>query len=112
MCDKAFLMTLEYAEKVRCDVMQRFEHDYLRVYKCTRCPGYHLTTKRFKQMSDKKFFVVWRPEGGIPAVKHGDFDQARDEARRIAEKHKGDDVFVLLAATKYKYEPVKETSLK
>jgi hypothetical protein len=57
----------------------------------------------------ENFYLVWRPGGAVPLVKHPDLPSAKAEARRIACKYPGEKIYVLSVMGAYeapKSEPV------
>lgn len=50
--------------------------------------------------SDNHFFVIWNPNGGPPRHRHGDYDGALREAKRLAGLNPGQDFYVLSAVAK------------
>lgn len=65
-------------------------------------------------MQDTKFWTIWSPNGGIPAVKHSALNLATDEATRLVEKHP-ERIFYILEAThcvKLESRPVKIDTLR
>ena len=43
----------------------------------------------------RQFWVVWNPNRGLPTVTHKMMSEAREEARRLAEKYPTEEFFVL-----------------
>lgn len=41
------------------------------------------------------FYVVWNPARGLPRYRHDTLDAAKAEAERLANKHPGEEFFVL-----------------
>ena len=54
-------------------------------------------------MSDKSIYLVWNPGGENPKERHETVDDARKEARRLAEANKGLEFFVLRAVESFEY---------
>ena len=44
-----------------------------------------------------KFFLVWNESMSMPKVKHDTWEKARSEADRIAIKHPGDKIHILMS---------------
>lgn len=62
-------------------------------------------------MSTAKFWMVWRPGGYVPTVRHTSEAQANKEAERIAGLAPGEEVFVLEAKRVKKKISVETTEL-
>lgn len=62
--------------------------------------------------NDREFYVVWNPLAGPPTYQHATYDGAMAEAKRLAERAKGDAFFVLRAVSFAKVrEPVEVVTL-
>lgn len=64
-------------------------------------------------MSDRKFWLVWRPDGYPPSKRHTSKAAAYTESRRLAEANPGKEFFVLEAIQlSKKPEPVSTIELR
>jgi len=64
---------------------------------CLNCGG---STRAVRDTNGKHFWVVWRPNGRQPTVRHKTEPDAVKEAQRIAEVEGDDEVYVLKATHK------------
>ncbi len=48
-----------------------------------------------------EFWLVWNAGAGKPTYRHDTFEQARDEAKRLAVRYPGNDFIVLKAVGGY-----------
>lgn len=55
-------------------------------------------------MSKESLYIVWCPTAGAPTVKHATVDDARAEARRLAELNPMQEFIVLRAVESVKYQ--------
>ena len=56
-----------------------------------------------KQERAKSLYLVWNPAGNNPQKRYWNVDEARKEARRLAEENQGAEFFVLRAVESVKY---------
>jgi hypothetical protein len=54
-------------------------------------------------MSDKSIYIVWNPAGENPQKQHDSCEEARREAKRLADKNKGSVFFILRAIESIEY---------
>jgi len=54
-------------------------------------------------MKENSIYMVWNPNGSVPVKRHDCIEQARFEARRLAELEKGQEFFILRAVESHKY---------
>lgn len=63
-------------------------------------------------MEEKKFYMVWNPNGGAPRVRHSSKTEARNEATRLALANPRQQFYVLSAFEMYQTNrPVQRTVL-
>ena len=58
---------------------------------------------RKKGYTEKSFYLVWNPGRDVPKRRHDTIDDARKEARRLAELQPGEEFFVLRAVEGIQY---------
>jgi hypothetical protein len=56
-------------------------------------------------MSEKAFYMVWRSCGFPPNFQHETLEAAREEAKRLATLHPGNEFFVLRVLEGWSYKP-------
>ena len=59
--------------------------------------------KSLEEERAKSIYLVWNPDGDKPKKKHNSVDEARKEARRLAEENHGAEFYVLRAVEAVRY---------
>jgi len=50
------------------------------------------------------FYLIWSPEAGAPTVKHYEYEEAKEEAERLAKKHVGRRFYIMESFKLFKAE--------
>lgn len=58
------------------------------------------------------YWLVWHVGGGPPTYKHGSFDSADTEAKRLARVHRGDEFVVLETVRSHRATDLVTTDLR
>lgn len=56
-----------------------------------------------------QFYMVYRDNSGSTKVKHGSYNEAENEAKRLASNQPGDRFYILAAVSAFEVELVKKT---